>query len=134
MHMGYDPQELLAIADLVIAVEADVPYMPNVHGRPNAGCRCASIGEDPAYVRYPMRSFPADLAITATAASALEALEMALAKMSVAGDRIEARRADLKERSAKRHARLTKASAPDQERIRSPISVVRSPRRSARTQ
>ena len=37
------------------------------------------IGEDPLYARYPMRSFPSDLTITASALSVLEALEQALA-------------------------------------------------------
>jgi acetolactate synthase-1/2/3 large subunit len=66
MHMGYDPNDLLPKSDLVIVVESDVPYMPNLH-HPDANCRFATIGEDPAFVRYPMRSFPSDLAITATA-------------------------------------------------------------------
>ena len=36
------------------------------------------IGEDPLYARYPMRSFPSDLTITASALAVLEALEQAL--------------------------------------------------------
>jgi acetolactate synthase I/II/III large subunit len=113
MHMGYEPApELLSEADLVIVVEADVPYMPNVHGRPNANCRIVTIGEDPAFVRYPMRSFATDLAITATAASALEALEAALSKVKVPQDRVDARRAEIQDRRAKRQERLSKASQP----------------------
>jgi acetolactate synthase I/II/III large subunit len=118
MHMGYDPSpDILSEADLVIVVEADVPYMPNVHGSPNSKARIVTIGEDPAYVRYPMRSFPTDLAITATAASALEALEAALAKVSVSKERIEARRAQVKDRRAKRQERLSKASEPGPDKI-----------------
>jgi acetolactate synthase I/II/III large subunit len=118
MHMGYEPSpDLLSEADLVIAVEADVPYMPNVHGTPNANCRIVTIGEDPAFVRYPMRSFHSDLAITATAASALDALEAALAKVTVAKDRTDARRADVADRRAKRQERLSKASQPSPDKI-----------------
>ena len=117
MHMGYDPQQFLSQADLIIEIEADVPYMPNVHGSPNAGCRFATIGEDPAFVRYPMRSFPADLAITATAASALASLESALAGAGVPDDRTEERRKAIAERKAQRQAALTKASQPDPQRI-----------------
>jgi len=118
MHMGYEPpQDLLSEADLVIAIEADVPYMPNVHGEPNAGCRIVTIGEDPAFVRYPMRSFHSDLAITATAASALEALEAALAKITISKEGIEVRRADVADRRAKRQERLSKASQPSPDKI-----------------
>jgi acetolactate synthase-1/2/3 large subunit len=118
MHMGYEPTpELLSEADLIIEIESDVPYMPNVHGTPSAKCRIVTIGEDPAYVRYPMRSFPTDLAITATAASALEALEAAMAKVGVSKERIEARRAQVKERRTKRQERLSKASEPGTDKI-----------------
>jgi acetolactate synthase-1/2/3 large subunit len=118
MHIGYEPPpELLSEADLIIEIESDVPYMPNVHGTPSAKCRIVTIGEDPAYVRYPMRSFPTDLAITATAASALEALEAAMAKVGVSKERIEARRAQVKERRTKRQERLSKASEPGTDKI-----------------
>jgi acetolactate synthase-1/2/3 large subunit len=117
MHMGYDPQPFLAQADLIIEIESDVPYMPNVHGTPGTACQLATIGEDPAFVRYPMRSFPADLAITATPASALAALESALAGANVPNDRIEERRKAIAERKAQRQAALTKASQPDAQRI-----------------
>lgn len=116
MHMGYDPQELLPRSDLVIVIESDVPYMPNLH-HANADCRFATIGEDPAFTRYPMRSFPSDLAITATAASALEFLEVALSKITFAAERINARRARLAGLRSKRMERLANASLPAGERI-----------------
>jgi acetolactate synthase-1/2/3 large subunit len=94
--------------------------MPNVHGSPPAGCRTATIGEDPAFVRYPMRNFPADLAITATAASALEALERALADTTIPSDRVEQRRKEIGERKRQRDAALSKASQPDSQRITLP--------------
>ena len=110
MHMGYDPQGLIQEADVVIVLEADVPYIPNEqHPRPD--CRFAAIGEDPAYKRYPMRSFPADLSITATAASALEALDAALAKHSFPEARLAARRTRAAEFNRKRNEGLAKASA-----------------------
>ena len=74
MHFGTDPGSLLAEADLVIVMETDVPWIPSLQ-HPPAGCRVAHMGEDPAFLRYPMRSFPCDLAITANPASAIAALE-----------------------------------------------------------
>ncbi len=73
MHFGFEPGALLADADLVIAIDADAPWIPSVQ-HPPAGCRVAHIGEDPFFVRYPMRSFPSDLAIQAGAVNTLDAL------------------------------------------------------------
>jgi acetolactate synthase-1/2/3 large subunit len=116
MHMGYDPQDLLAGADLVIVIESDVPYMPNLQ-RPHSDCRFVTIGEDPAFGRYPMRSFPSDLAITATATSALEALDVVLARTELPEVEIAARRVWIAEYRSKRQVRLAKASAPSGDKI-----------------
>src|SRR5262249_52841957 len=110
MHSGYDPGGLIEDADLIVVLDADVPWVPNVQ-QPRADSRFASIGEDPAFQRYPMRSFPTDLAITATAASALEALEQALGKHSIPEARITARRTRVTEFNRKRKEALAKGSA-----------------------
>src|SRR6185295_19183689 len=78
MHAGFDSGPLVGEADLIIVIESDAPWYPGMQ-RPAAGCRVAHIGEDPAFVRYPMRSFPSDLAIASPAAIALAALDAALA-------------------------------------------------------
>jgi acetolactate synthase-1/2/3 large subunit len=101
MFQGSVPGPLLGDADLVIVIESDVPWLPSKEAPP-AGARIVQIGEDPLYARYPMRSFPSDLTITATALSALEALEQALAGR--AGAHVEQRRAHLLARSQKLHA------------------------------
>ena len=62
------PGPLLNEADLVIVIESDVPWLPSKESPP-AGARVVQIGEDPLYARYPMRGFPSDLTITATAFS-----------------------------------------------------------------
>ena len=81
MFQGSMPGPLLKDADLVIVIEADVPWIPGKEQPPD-DARVVQIGEDPLYARYPMRSFPSDLTITASALSALEALEQALAGRS----------------------------------------------------
>ncbi len=58
----------------MIVIESDAPWMASLQ-HPPVGCRVANIGEDPNYVRYPMRSFPNDLAIKSDAATALAALD-----------------------------------------------------------
>jgi acetolactate synthase-1/2/3 large subunit len=77
MHMGFDPGPLLAEADLIVVMESDVPWMPSVKA-PSPAARIAHIGEDPAFLRYPMRSFRSDLSIAAGVAPTLEALAAAL--------------------------------------------------------
>ena len=110
MHMGYDPQGLLQEADLVIVMDADVPWIPNEQ-TPHKDARFVSLGEDPAFRRYPMRSFPSDLAITSKTSTALEMLEQALAKHSFPEARIGARRTRAAEFNRKRKENLAKTSA-----------------------
>jgi acetolactate synthase-1/2/3 large subunit len=83
MHMGFDPGSLLPEADLIVVVESDVPWIPSVKA-PNPTARIVHIGEDPAFLRYPMRSFRSDLSIAAGAAPTLEALAAALAARGAA--------------------------------------------------
>lgn len=77
MFQGSLPGPLLKDADLIICLEADVPWIPSKE-QPAAGARIVQIGEDPLWLRYPMRSFPSDLTITASAGAVLTALEAAL--------------------------------------------------------
>jgi acetolactate synthase-1/2/3 large subunit len=111
MHFGFEPGALIADADLVIVLESEVPWIPHLQ-RPPVGCRVAHVAEDPFYVRYPMRSFPNDLALQAGATNALEALIAAVEpRLQMAEARIAARRARLTERMRMRRAQLAKDSA-----------------------
>ena len=100
MHMGYEPGALLAEADVVVALDCDVPWIPKLHPV-NSDAKVIHIGADPLFARYPMRSFRADLAITASSATTLAALEAALAEAAAEKrDAIEARRARLAQHRA----------------------------------
>jgi acetolactate synthase I/II/III large subunit len=108
MHFGFEPGALLTDADLVIVLEADVPWIPSQQ-QPPGGARVVHIGEEPAYVRYPMRNFPSALAIQASAGNALDALNDALgSRLQMAEARIAARRARLTERMRTRRGQLAK--------------------------
>ena len=112
MHFGNEPGALLADADLVIVLNSDVPWIPSLQ-HPPAGCHVAHVGEDPFYVRYPMRSFPSDLAIQAGVTNTLVALAEAMEqRLETTEARIAARRARLTERMRNRHIQLAKDSAP----------------------
>jgi acetolactate synthase I/II/III large subunit len=110
MHMGYDPDGLVQDADLILCSEADVPWIPGEQ-KTKAGCKFASLGEDPAFSRYVMRSFPTDLAITCSAASGFAALDAALGKHAIPEARLSARRTRAADAKAKRAEKLAKASA-----------------------
>ena len=79
LHHGFDPAPFLDDADLILVIECDVPWIPGAKA-PGPQARIVHIGEDPAFLRYPMRSFPSHLSIAASAGPALAALEAALAK------------------------------------------------------
>jgi len=102
MHQGHQPGPLLRDADLVLVLEADVPWIPAQESPPEE-CRIAHIGPDPSFARYPMRSYRSDFAIAGDTATILGALDARLAELIPAGDtRIAARR----ERLARRHREL----------------------------
>jgi acetolactate synthase-1/2/3 large subunit len=111
MYFGHEPGALLANADLVIAIDSDAPWIPSLQ-HPPAGAHVVHIGEDPFFVRYPMRTFPSDLAIKAGTVNILQALNGAVEqRLQTAEVRIAARRARLDERRQVRRAQLAKDSA-----------------------
>ncbi|MES2511513.1 MAG: thiamine pyrophosphate-requiring protein [Pseudomonadota bacterium] len=80
MHLGFQTKPFLDDADLVIALECDVPWIPSLENPP-ADCKIVHVGEDPAFSRYPTRGFPVDLSIRAEPSVALRALEAELGKL-----------------------------------------------------
>jgi len=77
LKTGHAGNELLSRADLVIVAECEVPWYPR-YFTPRADAKFVHLGVDPLWERYPIRSFPADLAITGSSRSALALLDEAL--------------------------------------------------------
>jgi acetolactate synthase-1/2/3 large subunit len=121
MHQGYDPGALIVDADLVISLESEVPWIPAEQNIP-ANCRVAHIGEDPAFVRYPIRSFRSDLTITAGAANAIIALDAAMEKAKTDAGMISARRKQLSEKSDARRAKALKGAESTSDKITVPYA------------
>jgi len=105
MHLGYQPGPLLKDADLVLVIDADVPWIP-AQDRLPADCRVAHLGGDPSFQRYPMRSYRSDIAIAAETPIILSALEAALTRLASPGD---PRIAERRERLAAQHLALRKS-------------------------
>jgi len=111
MHLGYQPRPLLTDADLVLVIDAEVPWVPNEE-QPPAAARIVHIAEDPAFARFPIRSFRTDLSIVASPGPALAALDAAMqGKLSPDDSRIAARRRQLSERSAALRRRWSEDAA-----------------------
>ena len=105
MHLGYDPGPWVGRADLVIAIECEVPWIPRHEGPPE-GCKVVHMGADPTFHASPVRGYRCDLAVTAAADAALTALAEALTeRLPGARQRIERRRTRIAE--ARRHQRET---------------------------
>jgi acetolactate synthase-1/2/3 large subunit len=73
MNLGYEPGRLVEEADVILALEADVPWMP-VQARPREASRIIQAGLDPLHSEIPIRGFASDLTVAGDAALILRAL------------------------------------------------------------
>jgi acetolactate synthase-1/2/3 large subunit len=104
-HLGFDPGPFLARSDVILVIESDVPWYP-ARTQVSPQARVIHIGADPLFSRYPVRTFPMDLAIRGDAAATLRALA-SVAKRRAGGQeaRIQRRAATLQaEHAAQREA------------------------------
>ncbi len=90
LHAGYELQAVMADADMLLFLECDVPWLPG-QARPRSDAFIAHAGADPQFSRYPLRSFPADLVLTADAASLIDALGQALQAKGASAGAVERR-------------------------------------------
>ncbi len=81
-HLGFEPNELVKTADLVVALEAPVPWIP-AFARLERAPHVIGIGVDPLFSDLPMRGFPVDLALAGDPAETLRALTALLPKPSI---------------------------------------------------
>ncbi|HEY4264629.1 MAG TPA: thiamine pyrophosphate-requiring protein [Micropepsaceae bacterium] len=106
MHLGSNPESYFDAADVIVVLEADVPWVPK-RKAPRPDCKIIHIGADPLFENYPLRGFPCDLAITGVLGASLPALTDALAtREKAASSRIEARRCKVAEARDTLHTRI----------------------------
>lgn len=82
MHLGFDPMRYLEEADVVLVIESDVPWFP-IKAQPGPGAKIIQMGIDPFFSRYPIRTFPVDVPISADPETGLRSLRETLAAHSV---------------------------------------------------
>jgi acetolactate synthase-1/2/3 large subunit len=74
--MGHDPAAALNGADLVIALDCDVPWIEAQH-RPGPEVRIVHAGADPHFLRMPVRGYRTDLAVQSDPEAFVRALDAA---------------------------------------------------------
>ncbi|MGE0747087.1 MAG: thiamine pyrophosphate-requiring protein [Rhodospirillales bacterium] len=99
-HPMYQGQPSLSQADVVLVVDAEVPWVPN-RNAPPADAWIAAIGQDSIKLRTPSYEFTADVRINADPTRAIRALTAAVKSALTAEDR---------NRIAERSAKLAAAS------------------------
>jgi acetolactate synthase-1/2/3 large subunit len=114
MHAGFETAALVPHADLILVLESDVPWIPSLTSSA-PGARIVHVGEDPTSLRYPIRTFPSSLSITADVGVVVEQLHAALAqRLPHETNAIAARRAAQADRRAARVAAAGQSSTqPD---------------------
>ncbi|MBI1737158.1 MAG: thiamine pyrophosphate-requiring protein [Candidatus Rokubacteria bacterium] len=105
LHAGYDPDPYLDDADVIVALESDAPWFPQIKG-PGRDTTVVQIGVDPLFSRYPIRGFPGDRSLAGQPRLTLAALADAVAPLVDRGAVAERR-----ERWAAEHRRLREAWA-----------------------
>ena len=72
-HVGADPGDALAEADVVLVLDSLAPWQPELH-RLRSDARVIQMGPDPLFQRFPVRHFPGDLAVAGETRRTLPAL------------------------------------------------------------
>ena len=92
-HPLFAGKRSLADADVVVTIEAEVPWVPNGPNAPSPDAFVAAIGIDPVRQRIPTYEFTADLRVASDPLAAIQALTVALRRRVSAGDGVIAARA-----------------------------------------
>ncbi|HWK66714.1 MAG TPA: thiamine pyrophosphate-requiring protein [Rhizobiaceae bacterium] len=74
MNLGFEPGRVVEKADVILVLEADVPWVPKF-SRLRPDCKVIHVGYDPLYGRIPIRGFQCDLALASGTAAVLADLE-----------------------------------------------------------
>jgi acetolactate synthase-1/2/3 large subunit len=105
-NLGQAGGALLERADVIVVVDSEVPWFPRDF-TPKQNVRVVHLGADPLYERYPIRSFPTDLAVPGNTLAALEILAAELVTQKLSAAALARRRSAVAEFQAERRARAT---------------------------
>ncbi|MFP6814437.1 MAG: thiamine pyrophosphate-requiring protein [Pseudomonadales bacterium] len=103
MNFGMEGMGLVAEADLILVLEAGVPW---VQVQPKADVRVIQVAADPQYASYPLRGFRTDLAVAAAAPDFLAMLNSAVEVRSLDRKKLDKRTRLLTQLNSKRRERI----------------------------
>ena len=105
LHQGFVPGPFVETADVILAIDSDVPYIPT-QVTPRGDATIIQIDFDPVKERLPLWSFPLTHVVRADSARALEIVASHAAELLTdeIRQRIEARRTELTARHKERRA------------------------------
>ena len=122
-HLGAMPSELLGEADLVLALDVDVPWVPALQ-QPAPTARVALVDADPLKHHIPMADIAAQLFAAGTPSTTLDLLSERLAADPVAPARLEARRGWVRAARAQRTGEVSEQLRSDREAQRlTPLTI-----------
>jgi len=119
MNTGQAGGSLLEEADCIVVAESEVPWFP-IRFTPQPGTSVIHVGIDPLFVRYPIRSFPTDLAIAGDPKQTLADLSTALHETGI--DRQAQERRQLRIERYQHERRRQRETNLEAARNRKPIS------------
>jgi len=91
MMVGRDSTQVLKEADVVLVINATVPWISD-HTSPMEGAKIIAIGPDPQHSRVPIRSFPIDIALSGGINKTIAALAAAMTERVPASETFSERR------------------------------------------
>ena len=94
MHAGYDTAAMVAEADLILVLDAAVPWIPAM-GSPKPHARIVHLSSDPLVLTVPFRDFEADSLITGSTRAALPMLTRALREITAGSQAAISRRREV---------------------------------------
>jgi len=118
LHQGGDVAPVLETADVIVVVEADVPWQPK-RAQPSADAVVIGIAADPLYSRYPVRGFPSHLNLAGDVAASLRLLVEALSAQSIDASAVRERTAEWEARH--KQVRAEVAAKAQAGRTRTPL-------------
>ncbi len=121
LHAGYDPAPYLQEADVIMAIESDVPWFPKI-SEPRPETTVIQVASDALYTDYPYRGFASDNSLSGNPQHSLQALKDEILSRKMNQTAVKQRLDHWRERIRKQRKRWR--SSADAVRQDSPIDKV----------
>lgn len=89
-HLGFSPERVLSLSDLILVCECDVPWIPGKE-EPRASAKVAHLGVDPLYSDVKLRGFRSDLTVSGSSSKIFSELLNLLRELQIDRQCVEER-------------------------------------------